>query len=193
MSKFIPFIAIACTLLLASLASPSTKHIAETRLNASEVLKVIQAEAEPQQPTTAAKEDSPAISAKDRETLILNAFNEARGENNNGIKAVLGVTMSRVESACYPDTVTEVVYQRNQFSWTSQRGSARTLASAARMDSCALRKIQTIVDAYIADGAKPNDSLLYHANYVNPSWAKSRQVTKVKVIGKHHFYGLKNC
>ncbi|QLG89071.1 cell wall hydrolase [Chitinibacter bivalviorum] len=193
MSKFIPLLAIACSCLLASFASSSTKHATDTLLSASEVLKVIQAQAEPPPQATATQEVVPPFSAKDRETLILNAFNEARGEGKKGIKAVLGVTMSRVESACYPDTVTEVVYQRKQFSWTSQRGTARTLASAARIDSSTLRKIQTIVDDYIAEGAKPNRSLLYHANYVKPSWAKSRQVKKVKTIGKHHFYDLKNC
>ncbi|QLI81704.1 cell wall hydrolase [Chitinibacter fontanus] len=144
--------------------------------------------------TDSASEPSSArMSPQDRETLILNAFNEARGEGINGIKAVLGVTMARVDSICYPDSVTDVVYQRHQFSWTHQRGSARTLASAARIDAQALQQIKTIVDEYIAEGAKPSTALLYHANYVRPKWTRSPDVKRVKRIGSHLFYDLKDC
>jgi N-acetylmuramoyl-L-alanine amidase len=134
-----------------------------------------------------------AMSEVDREALILNAFNEARGEGRAGILAVLGVTMARVESQCYPDSVHDVVFQRKQFSWTAQRAAPRTLARAARVDADALEYVEDIVDEFIAEGAKPNNSLLYHADYVSPAWAKSRKVKKVKTVGNHLFYDIRHC
>ncbi|WP_373973646.1 cell wall hydrolase [Chitinibacter sp. SCUT-21] len=133
------------------------------------------------------------LSDSERNILILNAFNEARGESTHGIKAVLGVTMARVASSCYPDSVQAVVYQRKQFSWTHQKGSARNLTNAARMDAKALHQVKSIVDQYIADGAKPSKALLYHATHVKPKWTKSPGVTRVKRVGSHLFYDLKNC
>lgn len=140
-----------------------------------------------------ASEPSTTLSQKDRDALILNAFNEARGEGEHGIKAVLAVTMARVNSACYPDSVSDVVYQRYQFSWTHQRGTARTLASAARLDAQSLQQIKHIVDQYIAEGAKPSDALLYHATYVSPKWSRAPGVTRIKRVGRHLFYDLKDC
>lgn len=51
--------------------------------------------------------------------LALNIYHEARGEPLDGRIAVAQVTMNRVESKRYPNTVCEVVYQKSQFSWTA--------------------------------------------------------------------------
>ena len=50
--------------------------------------------------------------------LALNVYFEARSEPINAQFAVAEVTMNRVNSDAYPDTVCEVVWQRKQFSWT---------------------------------------------------------------------------
>ncbi|MBM5572685.1 MULTISPECIES: cell wall hydrolase [Deefgea] len=133
------------------------------------------------------------FSQKDIDALILNAFNEARGESPAGIRAVLGVTMARVESACYPDSVHEVVYQRKQFSWTSQRGTARTLSAAKAREPESYRKVKLVVTEYIADGAKPSQAVLYHTRDVNPGWAKAASVERVKTMGSHIFYLNNRC
>ena len=133
------------------------------------------------------------FSQKDINALILNAFNEARGESEAGIRAVLGVTMARVESACYPDSVHEVVYQRKQFSWTWQRGSARTLTAAKAREPDSYHKVKSLVTQYIADGAKPTQALLYHTRDVNPEWAKAASVARIQTIGSHIFYVNNRC
>src|ERR1051325_5973846 len=51
--------------------------------------------------------------------LALNVYFEARGEPEAGQYAVAEVTMNRVASPSYPDTVCEVVYQKN---WDTIRG-----------------------------------------------------------------------
>lgn len=139
------------------------------------------------------KDSDYVFSQKDIDALILNAFNEARGESNAGILAVLGVTMARVGSACYPDTVHGVVYQRKQFSWTWQRGTPRTLSAAKAIEPKTYAKVKTLVENYIAQGAKPNGSLLYHAKSVSPSWSRSASIERTKVMGSHIFYDHRRC
>jgi spore germination cell wall hydrolase CwlJ-like protein len=133
------------------------------------------------------------FSQKDIDALILNAFNEARGEPVDGIRAVLGVTMARVESICYPDTVHDVVYQRKQFSWTWQRGSARTLSAAQSREPATYTRVKSVVEAFIAEGAKPSAAVLYHARGVNPSWSRAAEVDRVSVMGGHIFYDNRHC
>lgn len=133
------------------------------------------------------------FSQKDIDALILNAFNEARGESEAGIRAVLAVTMARVGSACYPDSVHEVVYQRKQFSWTWQQGSARTLTAAKAREPDSYQKVKSVVTDYIADGAKPSQAVLYHTRDVNPGWAKAASVARIKTMGSHIFYVNNRC
>jgi hypothetical protein len=54
----------------------------------------------------------------DRIAMACNIYFEARNESYEGMLAVVAVTMNRVASPKYPDTVAEVVWQRRQFSWT---------------------------------------------------------------------------
>ncbi|QKJ66296.1 cell wall hydrolase [Deefgea piscis] len=163
----------------AAAASATSAASASETLTASEV--------------KACKDNGYVFSQKDIDALILNAFNEARGESNAGILAVLGVTMARVDSACYPDTVHDVVYQRKQFSWTWQRGTPRTLAAAKAIEPKTYAKVKALVENYIAQGAKPNGSLLYHAKSVNPSWSRSASIERTKVMGSHIFYDHRRC
>nr|WP_314901727.1 cell wall hydrolase [uncultured Deefgea sp.] len=133
------------------------------------------------------------FSQKDIDAMILNAFNEARGESPAGIRAVLAVTMARVESACYPDSVHEVVYQRKQFSWTWQQGTARTLTAAKAREPDSYLKVKLVVTEYIASGAKPSQAMLYHTRDVNPGWAKAASIARLKTMGSHIFYVNKRC
>src|SRR3954453_10045701 len=60
-----------------------------------------------------------AAHAQNIACLALNVYFEARGEPEAGQYAVAEVTMNRVASPYYPDTVCDVVYQKN---WDSIRG-----------------------------------------------------------------------
>lgn len=55
---------------------------------------------------------------KQVEVLALNMYHEARGEGVDAMQMVGEVTLNRVEHSSYPDNICDVVYQRNQFSWT---------------------------------------------------------------------------
>ena len=53
--------------------------------------------------------------------LALNIYHEARDESHDGQVAVAAVTLNRMQSASYPDTICGVVWQPHQFSWTRQQ------------------------------------------------------------------------
>ena len=56
------------------------------------------------------------LSEDDLECLVRNVYHECRGESLIGQAAVAHVTLNRVRSPAYPDTVCGVVWQSGQFS-----------------------------------------------------------------------------
>jgi spore germination cell wall hydrolase CwlJ-like protein len=128
-----------------------------------------------------------------RELLCLarNVYFEARGEPPLGQYAVAEVTMNRVASGRYPDTVCGVVYQQNwdslrkryvgAFSWTElernavPQGAAWEYAWKVAEDVYYRRREPAL------DGA-----LWYHAVHIRPSWSRERK--PVARIGRHIFY-----
>jgi N-acetylmuramoyl-L-alanine amidase len=58
------------------------------------------------------------LSEDDLFCMVQNVYHESRGESLIGQAAVAHVTLNRVRSPAYPDTVCGVVWQKGQFSWT---------------------------------------------------------------------------
>ena len=123
--------------------------------------------------------------------LALNIYHEARSEPQAGQVAVAEVTLNRVASKHYPDSVCEVVYEQRwdrirqrrvgAFSWT-ERGRLEPPTGAAWSQAIDIaRRIYQGQQPATVDGA-----LFYHATYVQPSW--SRYKHPVARIGKHVFY-----
>ena len=114
--------------------------------------------------------------------LTMNVYWEARNQDIAGQLAVAQVTMNRVYSDEYPNSVCEVVHQHKQFSWywdgksdlpTNEKAweTAMLVASAA-MDGSGHKDLQ--------------DVLHYHAVYSQPYWKD--YMTAVAQIGDHIFY-----
>jgi spore germination cell wall hydrolase CwlJ-like protein len=130
-------------------------------------------------------------SGQQLQCLTENVYHEARGENEAGQLAVAQVTMNRVASRHYPDTVCEVVYEKRwdrirgrfigMFSWTE-------LDRDARIDPIAWQRAHDAAIAVYNGYRDPEleGALFYHADYVNPSWARSQ--VRVARIGSHIFY-----
>lgn len=57
--------------------------------------------------------------------LATNMYHEARSEGRQGLVAVGWVTLNRRNSEQFPDTICDVVYQRNQFAWVFELGASR--------------------------------------------------------------------
>ena len=126
--------------------------------------------------------------------LAQNIYFEARDQTTKGQIAVALVTINRVESKQFPNSICKVVYQasryRNgkikrdkcQFSWYCD-GKADDPRDSDTWEECMnLALILVVAPGFdITEG-----SLWYHANYVNPYWAE--HLTKVITINAHIFY-----
>ena len=65
------------------------------------------------------------LSEDDLFCMVQNVYHESRGEDALGQAAVAHVTLNRVRSPAYPDSVCGVVWQTDQFSWTDDGKSDR--------------------------------------------------------------------
>lgn len=126
------------------------------------------------------------------ECLADNIYYESRGEPAEGQLAVATVTMNRVHSSKFPNTVCDVVYQRSfipknekwmcQFSWTCE-----TVAKPNKIAYNNVRKLAEMVMYQNYRSALVAESLYFHATYIDPnSWFKSKKM--VGSVGKHVFY-----
>jgi spore germination cell wall hydrolase CwlJ-like protein len=125
------------------------------------------------------------------ECLARNIYWEAASEPFEGKVAVAQVTMNRVESGKFANTVCGVVYQKNvfyekvvcQFSWYCE-GTHRqkTVQPTLWKESQEVAKL-VFLEGFRLPGMK--QALYYHADYVNPRWGKP----KIDQIGRHIFYG----
>lgn len=120
--------------------------------------------------------------------LAMNMFFEARNEPLQGQQMVAEVTLNRVASPHYPDTVCEVVWQRKQFSWTHD-GKHDDPTRMSYLDRESWKTIKLAAELMLADPdsyVPKTGSTHYHADYVQPYWT-----TDMEYLGKagsHLFY-----
>lgn len=125
-----------------------------------------------------------ALGEDDLFCIVQNVYHEARGEDVLGQAAVAHVTLNRVRSPAYPDTVCGVVWQPGQFSWTEDGRSDRMT------DLDAIGKAVDI--ALGAARGKIKDPAggalhFYAHNKVRPNWS-SRGYRLI--VGEHTFVRL---
>lgn len=122
--------------------------------------------------------------------MAMNIYREAAGEPFEGKVAVAQVTMNRVEHEDFPDSICDVVYEKNvfmkrvvcQFSWyCSGSTRARPVNSAAYNDSYEIAKKVMLEDFRLES---VGDAVYFHSDSISPNW-NYQLVTK---IGNHIFY-----
>jgi spore germination cell wall hydrolase CwlJ-like protein len=122
--------------------------------------------------------------------LTENILFEAGYEPDEGKLAVALVTLNRVASPSFPNTICEVVYQKTahvcQFSWYCDNSF---LVRRSKIVGTPLySKIQDISIYAMMNYENIDDNtkgaLYYHANYVNPGW----KLNVTARIGNHIFY-----
>jgi spore germination cell wall hydrolase CwlJ-like protein len=123
--------------------------------------------------------------------LAENVYYEARGEPLAGQYAVAEVTMNRVASGSFPDTVCDVVHESRfdpvrkrrvgAFSWTELDALPRPKGYEWRRATAVASSVYDNQEAPLVDGA-----LYYHAIRVTPAWARTK--AQVARIGRHVFY-----
>lgn len=102
--------------------------------------------------------------------LAENIYHEARGESIMEQAAVAWVTLNRVESRDYPDTICEVVMQPYQFSWTLNP----ELIAARRNPEAYEKAIRIANDVYSGRIQDPTwGATHYHTHEVSPKWSNS--------------------
>ena len=123
--------------------------------------------------------------------LALNIYHEARGEPKSGQYAVAEVTLNRVASPRYPNTICEVVFQKSwdsirrryvgAFSWTE-------VDAKPKLKTKEWRHAVNVAEAvyYQHETPRLEGALFYHAKSIKPSWARNK--TPIARIGNHIFY-----
>ncbi|MEM7195752.1 MAG: cell wall hydrolase [Pseudomonadota bacterium] len=117
--------------------------------------------------------------------LAMNIYHEGRGESAEGRAAIASVTMNRVRSKHFPNSVCEVVWQRKQFSWTEVAPRHHVVK-----DQKAWRQALVMAKLFI-DGARESavgSATHYHALHVAPNWLDTSKL--VAFVGGHAFYTL---
>jgi len=122
------------------------------------------------------------------ECLAKNIYFEANTESVEGKLAVATVTMNRVQSHIFPKTVCGVVLDQSsrgcQFSWVCDGKSDIVRDRHAYMES--VRIAEDVLLSNRRSRIITPDVLYYHANYVNPAWARTKKL--FTTIGAHLFY-----
>tara|TARA_Y100000296_G_C5119876_1_gene229799 strand:+ start:166 stop:699 length:534 start_codon:yes stop_codon:yes gene_type:complete len=142
--------------------------------------------------------------------LTKNIYFEAKSQSIAGQLAVALVVMNRVKNSKFPSTICAVIYEgphyeswktkaipglpkksrtyyprrdRCQFSWYCD-GKSDNPSEQSAVDK-AQRIAWLVMNGHVFDFT--NGSLYYHADYVNPKWAKNK--IKIVQIDNHIFYG----
>ncbi len=122
--------------------------------------------------------------------LAENIYFEAANEPLEGKKAVAFVTINRLQSGNYADSICEVVFQKTngtcQFSWYCDRKfTDRRLTIRDTMLYNEIRELATnIIVNYDRMKDVTEGATYYHADYVSPGW----KLKKIDQIGRHIFY-----
>ena len=134
---------------------------------------------------TAQPVEKPLLYGEELGCLAMNIYQEARGESTQGKMAVGAVTLNRVKSKRYPNTICEVVWQPKQFSWTSLKIKYHSPKNFQAWEQ-ALQLAKLFMDGAIWPGV--GSATHYHAITVTPSWMDKEQL--VARYGNHLFYTL---
>ena len=153
-------------------AEEAARLEAEAQAKAAE--EAAQLEAEAQQAALAAQAaQTAAVSAEELKLLANIIYCEAGSESYVGKVAVGNVIMNRVKSASQPNTITEVVYAKGQFSPVRNGSLQRALSSDKADAACYQAAIEALA------GAQPVGGKLFFRRNNGRSG---------QVIGHHVFY-----
>ena len=139
-------------------AEEAARIEAEAQAKAAEEAARIEAEAQ-QAALAAQAAQTAAISAEELKLLANIIYCEAGSESYVGKVAVGNVIMNRVKSASQPNTITEVVYAKGQFSPVRNGSLQRALSSDKADAACYQAAIEALA------GAQPvGDKLFFRRN-----------------------------
>jgi hypothetical protein len=121
------------------------------------------------------------VPAADERCLALNIYYEAGIEAEIGKIAIAHVTINRLHTGRWGDSLCDVVYADAQFSWT---GISKLRQPSGTSWHASRKAAHQAIDGLRVDSLKK--ALYYHATYVKPYWR--RFMKKIQRIGQHVFY-----
>jgi len=139
-------------------------------------------------------------SKQDHECLSLNIYHESRSDSFAGRIAVADVTLNRIDSNLFPDTICEVVQQaKTRVNWKGNIVPVRGMChfswycdgmSDDPLEEDAWEESKIIADIALQGGWRgiSEGATHYHATYVEPNWINDRGMVPVGRIGQHKFY-----
>ena len=155
----------------------------------------------PEKPLVAEFHDLVPSVQQQIECLASNIYFESAHEPEEGKIAVAFVTMNRVHSNLWPNTICDVVLERGrnsrsgkivcQFSWYCEPRPKAMWQSGylPNKNDRLYNEIRDLAVRFYMNYENMYDpsygAVFYHADYVSPGW---RNVTKTNVIGRHIFY-----
>lgn len=126
-------------------------------------------------------------SDEDKKCLADNIYFEAKNQSMRGQVAVALVTMNRVNSPYWPNTVCGVVHEEDQFSWYWDGKPDNPIHAPSYEQATWIADGFLSVDAAFVDFTYGSDH--YHADYVEPFWIRDEsKMVRVKQIETHIFY-----
>jgi spore germination cell wall hydrolase CwlJ-like protein len=128
--------------------------------------------------------------------LADNIYFEGRNQTKRGKLAIGLVTINRVKSKHYPNSICEVVWQQSTDSRTGKKVAQFSWTLDGKPDKVAnkpvYKRIRRIAQAMIYEGTLDNlydfteGATHYHADYVDPYWSNSMRM--IAQIDNHIFY-----
>jgi spore germination cell wall hydrolase CwlJ-like protein len=126
--------------------------------------------------TTATAENNPKLTQEEK-CLAMSIYYEARGESAEGQYAVADVVLNRVDDQRFPDTICDVIKQKNQFHW--KKVLPKSNASWHTAKEVAMDILSNETHRGITDGA-----IFFQRSSRVPPYADER----TKQIGNHNFF-----
>ena len=129
------------------------------------------------------------VLTEDELCMAKNIYFEAGNQSREGKVAVGLVVFNRVRSTLYPNTICGVIQQRKQFSWFWDGVSDEPVLSDPQW-KVSVEVAKELMLSYnkkeLSSTMLPFKATHYHADYVNPRWARQRD--QIAKIGNHIFY-----
>lgn len=122
------------------------------------------------------------LTSKEVKCLADNIFYEAGNQSIEGKLAVAYVTWNRTKHQRFPNTVCGVIYQKNQFSWTTNSSYTKQ----HRPVKTDWRWVESLMVAnnFLLYPDPTHGALFFHEKTVKPEW-KYKLITRIQ---DHLFY-----
>ena len=121
-----------------------------------------------------------------QQCLTVNLYHESRSESDIANMMIIMVVLNRADDTRYPNDICSVVFQRKQFSWTSDKLSDKIndefqYERLYRLVEQALLNKEFLLD--MSEGVTH-----YHTVTSNPYWSSSKRLQYINTIDNHKFY-----